>query len=973
MALVRLCLGTALVTFAFAAQAPVTIPPISGSLAIDGALDDPAWRDALVLPLSTTEFADPFPAGGESRVAVRGAYLCLSARIPEPGRVVAHSTGTNPNWWAEDLVSWTFRIHSAATRRNLTVELTVNPLGAYRFQNAATREPLAGAEKILAAARLGAGEWTVEAAVPLDRLALIGFIDVQRVRASRPDAPELHWYWPAASERAAFRLAEASDMPAPEFHAVQYQPATPKPARAVIPELAWLPANVWTDAEHDRLHDTRMLENSLRVRAGTIADDEKHAWQKVDSREAWESFRDQRLAALRKWLGPFPERTDLHAMSTRGANFGNGFVIQKLIFESRPHLVVTANLYMPENSPGKIPAIIVVHSHHAPKTQSELQDLGMTWARAGVAVLVMDQLCAGERLQSQPWYRESYYARYALGNQLLVAGESLMKWMVWDLMRAVDFLASQASVDAQRIVMLGAVAGGGDPAAVTAALDPRIAAVIPFNFGEAGPEEHYIAGPRGYLFDTAWPGWGEWETTRCLPRSIVDQYFPWFICASVAPRPFLYSFEIGWPEGVEHEPAWARYQKVFGFYGARDHLDEVHGYGPFPGPGECTNVGTFLRKGIYPVLQRWLNIPAPVAEYHDPRPDSELMCLTPAVAAERRPKPASALALDLVRERLAEARSRISNLDALRAAVKQKLGDIEPAEHPVVHTLWTKEGNAATAEGFSIETEPGITLPVLLLKPAHVSARIPAVIAVAHGGKSRYLAERSDQVMALLKNGIAVCLPDLRETGELVHTEQRGPGAMDLAATELMLGRTMLGAQVADLRSVFRYLASRSDLDPAHIALSGDSFAETNPAGFAFDQSDMQEPGPFVQHQAEPMGGLAALFTALYEDRVAGVAVRGSLVSFLSMLEDRFCHVPMDAVVPGILEAADISDIVRALGSRPVLLQGLVDGRNRLVPKARVESEFKEASKPSEKLVIRETPEDASAWLSGVLARKGKS
>jgi hypothetical protein len=71
------------------------------------------------------------------------------------------------------------------------------------------------------------------------------------------------------------------------------------------------------------------------------------------------------------------------------------------------------------------------------------------------------------------------------------------------------------------------VAGGGDPAAVTAALDRRVAAVIPFNFGEAGPEGHYTLGPRGYDFDTAWPGWGEWETTRSLPRSAVDQFFPW--------------------------------------------------------------------------------------------------------------------------------------------------------------------------------------------------------------------------------------------------------------------------------------------------------------------------------------------------------------------------------------------------------------------------------------------------------------
>ena len=233
-----------------------------------------------------------------------------------------------------------------------------------------------------------------------------------------------------------------------------------------------------------------MLANSLRVRMEVVAQKEKLEWQKVSSRDQWERFRDPRLAALRTWIGPLPQSTPLNAEVTRRANYGDGFVIENVVYESRPNLLVTANLYLPENPSGKIPAIVVVHSHHAPKTQSELQDLGMTWARSGTAVLVMDQLCAGERSQSQPWYRESYYGRYALGNQLLLAGESLMKWMVWDLMRSVDLLLERPYIDSERIIMLGAVAGGGDlrRSSRTGSTHRR---GDPVNFGEAGPEEHY--------------------------------------------------------------------------------------------------------------------------------------------------------------------------------------------------------------------------------------------------------------------------------------------------------------------------------------------------------------------------------------------------------------------------------------------------------------------------------------------------
>ena len=352
----------------------------------------------------------------------------------------------------------------------------------------------------------------------------------------------------------------------------------------------------------------------------------------------------------------------------------------------------------------------------------------------------------------------------------------------------------------------------------------------------------------------------------------------------------------------------------------------------FRAPASATTWALYCASGFTRSWRVGFTFPTPAVEYHNPLPDSELMCLTPAVAAERRPQPASAIAFAMARDQLAAARSRNSSLSGLRAALAEKLGDIQPCAKPSAQLLWEKSGAEATVEALAIETAPGITLPMLILKPAHAAAkRAPAVLAIAEGGKARFLAERGAEVSALLRKGFEICLPDVRGTGEVAATSSRGPGAMGLAETELMLGETMLGARLKDVRTVFHYLASRPDIDPAHIALWGDSFAETNPDEFAFDQSEMQEAGPFAQHQAEPMGALVALLTGLYEDRVAAVAARGGLVSFLSVLEDRFCHLPQDVIVPGILEAADVADIVAAQGSRRILLEGFVDGRNRVV------------------------------------------
>jgi hypothetical protein len=306
----------------------------------------------------------------------------------------------------------------------------------------------------------------------------------------------------------------------------------------------------------------------------------------------------------------------------------------------------------------------------------------MTWARGGVAVLIMDQLGSGERLQSQPWLREGYYSRYAMGMQLYLAGDSLMKWMVWDSMRAIDLLTETPYVDPKRIVMLGAVAGGGDPAAVTAALDSRVAVCCSVQFRRVQPGGPLRAGRCPYDFETA--NWlGLMGIDAQLRANISANSFPASSALSVAPQPVRFFLRRLPGRGVEHEPIWKRYQKVFGLYGKTANLDQVDGFGNFPGPGEVEDFGANHRKKIYPMLNRWLGAPIPAEEYHNPRPDADLMCLTPRVAAARRPKIASEIALGIAETRLATARDGRASLPASqgleqRFAVQEKLGESSP-------------------------------------------------------------------------------------------------------------------------------------------------------------------------------------------------------------------------------------------------------------------------------------------------------
>src|SRR5262245_57759527 len=396
----------------------------------------------------------------------------------------------------------------------------------------------------------------------------------------------------------------------------------------------------------------RMLRDDARARIAAANERESRAWRALSSRQDWERYRTAKIDALRASLGSYPAPPgDLKVKVSRTLD-GSGYRIENLVFESRPGLLVTANLYSPTAPAASMPGILIVHSHHNPKTQGELQDMGALWARAGCLVLVMDQLGHGERRQHpfrdaasypgkfQPG-RQDYYFRYNSAAFLHLAGDSLIGWMAWDMMRGVDLLLARPGVDKTRTLLLGAVAAGGDAAAVAGALDTRISCVVPFNFGGPEPETEYPL-PEDAETSFNYAGSGSWESTRNLRLSARDGFLPWVIVGSVAPRRLIYAHEFAWDRA--RDPVWARLERIYRFFEAGDHLAAVQGRGLLSGkPPEathCNNIGPEHRQGIYPALKRWFDITVPAQEEQRRRSAEELTCLTPEIA----PRPLYALA-----------------------------------------------------------------------------------------------------------------------------------------------------------------------------------------------------------------------------------------------------------------------------------------------------------------------------------------
>src|SRR4051794_31320509 len=183
---------------------------------------------------------------------------------------------------------------------------------------------------------------------------------------------------------------------------------------------------------------------------------------------------------LREMLGldPLPERTPLQPVVT-GTLERDDFKVEKLYFQSRPHLYVTANLYLPKKITGRLPAILYVCGHSPSKkdgisfgNKTKFQHHGAWFAQNGYVCLVIDSLQLGEiEGIHHGTYRENMWWWNARG--YTPAGVE-----TWNSIRAIDYLVSRPEVDPDRIGMTGRSGGGAYSWYVTA-LDDRIKAAVP--------------------------------------------------------------------------------------------------------------------------------------------------------------------------------------------------------------------------------------------------------------------------------------------------------------------------------------------------------------------------------------------------------------------------------------------------------------------------------------------------------------
>jgi dienelactone hydrolase len=754
--------------------------------------------------------------------------------------------------------------------------------------------------------------------------------------------------------------------------------------------LQKLDTRIYPAGSDDAKELQQQLGKWLRSQRDQVNRRDVQAWDAIRTKDDWEHFRDQKIDALRRSLGTFPTPPKEMKVHVAKTIQGDGFVIENLVYESRPDSWVTANLYRPakpQARDGAHPGIVIIHSHHNPKSQGELQDMGMTWARAGCYVLIPDQLGHGERRQhpfvdakSYPGNfkvgRQDYYFRYNVAMHLHLVGESLIGWMANDMMRGVDLLYTKPGIDKKAIILLGSVAGGGDPAAVTAALDPRITAVAPFNFGGPQPETKFPL-PADSRLSFNYMGSGSWESTRNLRLSGRDGFLPWVIVGSVAPRALIHAHEFAWDK--DRDPVWDRYRQIFKWYGAGDKLGFTKGAGAVTGSGpgntHCNNIGVVHRKAIHPLLEKWFGIKA--EEYSKRVPSEELQCLTPEVKAKIKLTPVHELAGRIAEERLAELHKETRGASAVKQReqiVKRWRSVLDGAprlDHKIDFILRDDLPGKIKSHVLVLLLGP-FRVPALVLEPPQLDQDLPVVVAIAQEGTQGFVKNRREELARLLKDGIKIVIPELPGCGQCAvagDSRSRASSNTSQSATAQMLGTTLTRLQLMALRLVIHFEGRPDQTHP--VVLWGDSFAPTNPADFRFQVPLDADKMP---HQAEPLGPtLALLAGALYDTRIDAIYLRGGLVNFRSMLDNQFLYAPHDAVIPGALLAGDLDDLAAAYLSRKgtrLAIEAPVDGLNRMVGRAALESSHPLATKASGKDTARlrlsrelSSPAEMAAWM----------
>jgi cephalosporin-C deacetylase-like acetyl esterase len=631
----------------------------------------------------------------------------------------------------------------------------------------------------------------------------------------------------------------------------------------------------------DQPAPAKLFQASLQQQAFAAFDRRQDAYEQLKTEEQIKSYQSRLREFFIQQLGGFPDRTPLGSQVV-GKLPGDGYRIEKVIFESQPRHHVTATLYLPEGE-GPHPAVLVSSGHSRPgKAADYNQRFGIVLARQGMAALCYDPIGQGERSQilgddGRPRFNSTTQEHTLIGVGSILVGTNTARYRVWDGIRAIDYLASRSDIDAKRIGFTGC-SGGGTLTSYVMALDERVACAAP---------SCYLTTFRK-LVETIGPQDAEQNIFGQIARGL-DQ--PDYVLLR-APRPTLISATTG--DFFDIQGTWDNYRqakRVYARLGYPERVDLVEAEG-----GHGVQPANLI--GITRWMRRWLlgKDDAVALGTITTRPEAELLC-TEKGQVMLLPGERSVFDLNAEIEAGLAARRRefwqkTPKADALQA-VRRLAGvrSLKEMPTPKMTEVGRVQREGYHIDKFVLETDSGVPLPGLTYHPPTPDG--DAYLYLHQDGK---LADGAPggPIEKLVKEGYVVVAIDVRGIGETAAGRSDGMfGDSKNYFLSYLLGRSLVGLHIEDALAAGHFVAYYKTKTPRRVHLVGVGRA-----------------------------GIPALHAAALEPELfTTLTLRRTLDSWSGVVGQSVPAGQLTSTVHGALTTYDLPDLVRTLDPAKVRIE----------------------------------------------------
>lgn len=486
-------------------------------------------------------------------------------------------------------------------------------------------------------------------------------------------------------------------------------------------------------------------------------------------------------------LSPLPERVPLDVSQSEPLDH-RWCTVRRVRYQLWPGVYADGILYMPKDLAERpAPAMLSLTGHwdHGNANVDE-QRRALNFARLGYVVFAT--------------------AQYHFED--LPLGISHQTVLIWNNMRALDFLESLPEVDRSRIGAAGG-SGGGLQCEMLLALDPRV---------KAGTIVGLTCDFREIMFP---------DSTHCRCN-----HFPGAMCFCDHPE----ISTLGMPAAVQYLTMndWTRRFDKDNF----PTIQKLYAAGGVPDRVTCRYFDTDhsydrqKREATYGWIERWVHGRAtadPITEPDDsmPFPPETLEALKTPPANDK----GLAEISQIYSHRWHYEATTIGNpaewqayRDRMIATLRRLLGleTVLPQRAKAPEPTLQRQGELIV-EQTAYPSEGPILVPTLLLRRHDaVNQKLPVVIVLSGAGKDVLVKQGgANSPAAMAKAGALVVLPDLRPYGEMFSIGEKDADQQTAAweRNGVVWGRPTPGMSYTDLRGVLDAVLARPDADPAQLSV----------------------------------------------------------------------------------------------------------------------------------------------------------